>query len=78
MTADHKQLAERARHLAGHAPHSPGGSLDRRAALCCAVALAESGTIPAARKLLDQVKRDDIRTRAGEILGQLLTTEERP
>jgi hypothetical protein len=71
VTSAYSKLADAARQFAGHAAHAPGGSLDRKAALCCAVALAESSSVAAARKVLAGVERDDIRRRAEQILGEL-------
>jgi hypothetical protein len=51
VTADNKALAARARELADQ---YPGGSLERRASACAAVALDASRTITGARKVLNE------------------------
>lgn len=53
-TADHRQLAGQARQLADRAP---GGSLQRKAALCCAVAVGTTNSVTAARKALAGPRR---------------------
>jgi hypothetical protein len=67
-------LAVRARQLAAKAPP---GSLDRKAALCAAVGLAESSTIDGARRVLDAWPGPaEIKTAAGELLGELLDDDQ--
>lgn len=63
-------LAAQARELADRAPR---GSIDRPAALCSAVCLATTRTTAAARKALADIGPADIRTRAGQLLGELLS-----
>lgn len=64
-----RQLAARARDIAGRAPR---GSLERKAAGVLAVALGTTRSATAARKVLGEVDQDDIRNRAGALLGELL------
>lgn len=64
-----RQLAERARDLGNRAP---GASLERKAAICLAVALGTTGTVAAARKALDVIGLADIRNRAEELLAELV------
>jgi hypothetical protein len=66
-----RQLAARARDLAGRAP---SGSLDRRAALCVAVLLGTTKTAAGARQALSKIDQADIRTRAETLLGELEDT----
>jgi hypothetical protein len=61
-------LAARASDLAGRAPR---GSLECKAAGCAAVALSESRTVPAARKVLALLWQADIRAAALQLLDQL-------
>jgi hypothetical protein len=69
------ELAGRARQLAGQAPN---GSAERKAALCAAVALAESTSPAGARKILDgwDGAPAAIRRAAIELLGQLTRQED--
>ena len=62
-----RQLAARARDLAART----GEPVARRAALCCAVALGETRTAAAARKVLDEITQEHIRQAAIELLGDL-------
>jgi hypothetical protein len=65
-------LAARASDLAGRAPR---GSLECKAAGCAAIALGETRTIPAARRILADVGNGDVRAAALQLLDQLATTE---
>jgi hypothetical protein len=68
MTAANRDLAAHARQLAAAAPR---GSLDRKAAGCAAVALAESKTIDGARRVLALLWQADVRQAAEQLVGQL-------
>lgn len=68
-------LAGQARAMAGRAP---AGSIERKAAGCAAVALAESGTIPAAAKILGLLWQPDVRAAAMDLLDQLAEGTTRP
>jgi hypothetical protein len=68
-----RTLAARARDLASRAPR---GSLERKAAGCLSVVLGETRTVAAARQVLDTIEAADIRTRAAEMLGELLSSGE--
>jgi hypothetical protein len=71
-----RTLAARARELAAS---SPRGSVARKAAGCCAVALAETRTTAAARAVLDGYKGDpDVLAVARCLLGQLATATTPP
>jgi hypothetical protein len=61
------------RRLAERAP--PRGTVERRAAGVLSIALGTTQLATAARKVLAEVDQDDIRIRAGEILGKLLEEE---
>jgi hypothetical protein len=67
-------LAARARELAGHAP---AGSATRKAALCAAVALADTTTPAAARRVLDGWHDGPagVRTAAVQLVGHLTRQE---
>ena len=67
--ADNRQLAARARDLAARAS---AGSLERKAAGCLAVLLDQTRSATAARKLLGEIGQDNVRDRAGQLLGELL------
>jgi thioredoxin-like negative regulator of GroEL len=71
---DQRALAARARQLAADAE---AGSIERRAALVVAVALAESESVEAARRILgNHPLRRDLRAAAGELLDQLTHTDQ--
>jgi hypothetical protein len=53
----------------------PRGTVERRAAGVLSIALGTTQLATAARKVLAEVDQDDIRIRAGEILGKLLEEE---
>jgi hypothetical protein len=72
-TIGNRQLAALARDLAAGAP---GGSLDRKAAGCCAVALGETKTVAAARKVLAAVEMVDVRDAANELLDRLAARDQ--
>jgi hypothetical protein len=63
-------LAARARDLGTRAPR---GSLDRKAALCAAVALDETRSLRAARLVLDDLDQADVRDAARQLLDDLTT-----
>jgi hypothetical protein len=63
-----RQLAERARDIALHAP---AGTLTRRAAGCAAVALGTTNSLTAAREALGLVRLDDVRQAALQLLDHL-------
>ncbi|MCW2904584.1 MAG: hypothetical protein JWO67_6849 [Streptosporangiaceae bacterium] len=65
---DPGELAAQCRALADQ---HPGASLERRAWLCCGVALATTRTVPAARLVLAEVTVHQVRERAYELLDQL-------
>jgi len=65
-------LAARARDLAAQ---SPRGSTDRLGALGLSACLATTSSAAAARKALAEIEQPAIRTRAAEILGELLAAE---
>ena len=68
VTTGNRTLAARARDLADHAS---AGSLERKAAGCLAVALGTTSTVTAARKILGDIARADIRDRAAQMLAEL-------
>lgn len=70
---DVKALAGQARELAAAALP---GSLERKAAGCCAVALGTTRTLKAARQALDDVPLVDVRDVASALLNHLTTTEQ--
>jgi S-adenosylhomocysteine hydrolase len=67
------ELARRARQLADAADR---GSAERASALCAAVALAETSTIPAARRVLDgfDTTRPAIKAAARQLLDDIGAT----
>ena len=69
MTAPNRDLAAQARDLAGRAPR---GSVDRPAGLCAAVCLGSTRTAAAAREALAGIGPADVRTRAAQILAELV------
>ena len=69
---DNRQLADQARQLAAAAPR---GSIERKAAGCCSVALSESKSVDGARRVLALLWQADVRQAASELLGQLATEE---
>jgi len=62
-------LAALARDLADRAPR---GSIDRPAGLCAAVCLGSTRTAAAAREALGDIGPADVRTRAAQILAELV------
>lgn len=74
MTTSHtdvignRALAARARAIGSQAAR---GSLQRKAALCAAIALDETRTIAAARKVLDDLADPAIAQAAAELIGEL-------
>jgi hypothetical protein len=66
--AGNRTLAARAQDLASRAP---AGSAQRKAAGCAAIALGETRTIPAARKILAGVGNADVRQAAVSLLDEL-------
>lgn len=65
---DNKTIADRARQLAAEARP---GTLERKAAGCCAVALATTRSLKAAREALNDVKLLDVRDAAHDLLNTL-------
>ena len=65
-TQANRELAARCRALADT---HPGGSLPRRAALCCNVVLTTARTTRAARQALAGVHPDDVRDAATALCG---------
>jgi hypothetical protein len=62
-----RELAARAQQLA-----KASGGLQRRAAICAAVALGTTGTVAAARTVLeDSLSKPDLRNAALDLLEQL-------
>ena len=69
VVVGNRQLAARARDLAARAPR---GSIECKAAGCLAVLLDATRSATAARKLLGEIGQDNVRDRAGQLLGELL------